>query len=547
MRMVIALYDYDPATMSPNPDAIKEELPFREGQVIKIFGGCDEDGFYLGECNGLRGLVPSNMVSHPDRELPTSTHASVSGGAISVGGRLQSRAPDGKLDNERLPLRPDGVGNVLPPGQVTKPRRDGDLANVPQRSHNVPIGSAGPGMGPQTGTAYAPGTRSAVHPYGRTISSEGPDSGSNQIKRIPSVSDGTVMNREYMDSGGPSMGYGKPMSPSGQGSYRSGPVGVGQSRSGTVPPDQTAGPFPTADRPNRAQSVRSMVAIYDYDPHVLSPNADAEMELSFRTGDHITVYGEMDEDGFYAGETADGRRGLVPSNFLRELPSGSGPIPSSTNSSRPLLMRDQRTRGSQNSIARVTKPYEDRGYKTGRVSPQAPSIPSEPNPQQMERGFGYDAPSRMPPQARGGAPVPATRRPDDPYGIGPNSERTPRNANTGPYSAQAGCSPPTSSRFASMDSQHQSVPRDSAEHPGGYPDRYAAQWSRDNGMDDSDLPGFPPEMNDGHQNKRIPSAYAGYRGAQTIDKGLPSDSAYPSEEAPGSNQRRRSTIRGLFK
>lgn len=41
MRMVIALYDYDPATMSPNPDAVKEELPFREGQVIKVQSAFD--------------------------------------------------------------------------------------------------------------------------------------------------------------------------------------------------------------------------------------------------------------------------------------------------------------------------------------------------------------------------------------------------------------------------------------------------------------------------------------------------------------------------
>ncbi|VDP81800.1 unnamed protein product [Schistosoma mattheei] len=63
IQVVVALYDYDPTTMSPNIDGAQEELPFREGQLIKILTECDEDGFYLGECNGLRGLVPSNMVS----------------------------------------------------------------------------------------------------------------------------------------------------------------------------------------------------------------------------------------------------------------------------------------------------------------------------------------------------------------------------------------------------------------------------------------------------------------------------------------------------
>jgi hypothetical protein len=35
-RIFVALFDYDPPTMSPNPEACDEELPFREGQLIKV-------------------------------------------------------------------------------------------------------------------------------------------------------------------------------------------------------------------------------------------------------------------------------------------------------------------------------------------------------------------------------------------------------------------------------------------------------------------------------------------------------------------------------
>lgn len=35
-RIFVALFDYDPPSMSPNPDACDEELPFREGQLIKV-------------------------------------------------------------------------------------------------------------------------------------------------------------------------------------------------------------------------------------------------------------------------------------------------------------------------------------------------------------------------------------------------------------------------------------------------------------------------------------------------------------------------------
>ncbi|CAH1118371.1 unnamed protein product [Phaedon cochleariae] len=67
--------------------------------------------------------------------------------------------------------------------------------------------------------------------------------------------------------------------------------------------------------------VKRMVALYDYDPQELSPNVDAE--LSFATGQIISVYGDMDDDGFYMGEI-DGVRGLVPSNFLAEAPEQYG-------------------------------------------------------------------------------------------------------------------------------------------------------------------------------------------------------------------------------
>lgn len=35
-RVFVALFDYDPMSMSPNMDAADEELPFKEGQIIKV-------------------------------------------------------------------------------------------------------------------------------------------------------------------------------------------------------------------------------------------------------------------------------------------------------------------------------------------------------------------------------------------------------------------------------------------------------------------------------------------------------------------------------
>ncbi|XP_011863351.1 PREDICTED: peripheral-type benzodiazepine receptor-associated protein 1-like isoform X2 [Vollenhovia emeryi] len=157
-RWFVALFDYDPTTMSPNPDACEEELPFSEGDTVKVYGEKDADGFYWGECRGRRGYVPYNMVE----ELKE------------------------------------------PPGQGQPSRR-------------------GPAQSERWGDIYA------------------------------------------------------------------------------------------------SMPVKKMIALYDYDPHELSPNVDAQVELTFQTGNEIYVYGDMDDDGFYMGEL-NGVRGLVPSNFLTEAP-----------------------------------------------------------------------------------------------------------------------------------------------------------------------------------------------------------------------------------
>ncbi|XP_008283447.1 RIMS-binding protein 2 [Stegastes partitus] len=62
-RIFVALFNYDPLSMSPNPDAADEELPFKEGQIIRVYGDKDTDGFYRGEVRGRMGLIPCNMVS----------------------------------------------------------------------------------------------------------------------------------------------------------------------------------------------------------------------------------------------------------------------------------------------------------------------------------------------------------------------------------------------------------------------------------------------------------------------------------------------------
>ncbi|MED6244911.1 hypothetical protein ATANTOWER_027418 [Ataeniobius toweri] len=54
-------------------NSVQAELTFSAGDIIHVFGDMDEDGFFYGELNGHRGLVPSNFLQAlPDEPPPES-------------------------------------------------------------------------------------------------------------------------------------------------------------------------------------------------------------------------------------------------------------------------------------------------------------------------------------------------------------------------------------------------------------------------------------------------------------------------------------------
>lgn len=59
------------------------ELSFKHGDVITILGEMDEDGFYMGELNGRRGLVPSNYLQ-PYSSKHSSRQAKNGGESLRV-------------------------------------------------------------------------------------------------------------------------------------------------------------------------------------------------------------------------------------------------------------------------------------------------------------------------------------------------------------------------------------------------------------------------------------------------------------------------------
>lgn len=58
--------------------------------------------------------------------------------------------------------------------------------------------------------------------------------------------------------------------------------------------------------------------MFDYDPHKSPACEHPELELKLKEGDFLTVYGDMDINGYFEADV-NGVRGLVPSLYVEEV------------------------------------------------------------------------------------------------------------------------------------------------------------------------------------------------------------------------------------
>ncbi|XP_056140316.1 peripheral-type benzodiazepine receptor-associated protein 1-like [Lampris incognitus] len=144
IRIFVALFPYDPATMSPNPDAAEEELPFIEGQIIKVYGDKDADGFYRGECGGHMGYVPCNMVSEIQVEDEETRQQLLKQGFLSTEASMEKL---GTRTHAQLPRRP-----VPPP----KPRRSKKVESAALWEESIDSSSQDPSQAAAAAAAAAP-------------------------------------------------------------------------------------------------------------------------------------------------------------------------------------------------------------------------------------------------------------------------------------------------------------------------------------------------------------------------------------------------------
>ncbi|XP_054899378.1 RIMS-binding protein 2 isoform X3 [Poeciliopsis prolifica] len=144
VRIFVALFPYDPVTMSPNPDAAEEELPFSEGQIIKVYGEKDADGFYRGESGGRLGYVPCNMVSEIQVEDEETQQQLLQQGFLSTATSMEKI---GTRTYAQLPRRP-----VPPP----KPRRSKKVESAALWEESIDSSSQDPSHSAAPGAAGKP-------------------------------------------------------------------------------------------------------------------------------------------------------------------------------------------------------------------------------------------------------------------------------------------------------------------------------------------------------------------------------------------------------
>ena len=74
--------------------------------------------------------------------------------------------------------------------------------------------------------------------------------------------------------------------------------------------------------PPGTKKAKRFVALFDYDPDKSPASEHPELELKLKEGDFLTVFGDMDSNGYFEADV-NGERGLVPSLYVDEIEDDS--------------------------------------------------------------------------------------------------------------------------------------------------------------------------------------------------------------------------------
>lgn len=271
-RKFVALYDYDPYTMGTT-DCLDRQLSLRKGDIVAVYGNIDSDGYYEAVRNGKRGLIPSNFVEE-------YSSASTSHHHHQHGVEQTSTNYQGTIEVE------EETGPPYAP-------RDLKVVRVVTRNA-VLLGWGLPAM-----DEYGRSNGCRITGYRIWV-----DGKRKQDCNSPSMTKALV---DGVDLNGRAEFSIQSVGDNGFCSEKCHFAITGALSALSKDNDCDVG-----------SASNTYVALYDYDPYKSSPNPNPSQELTFHEGDLLRVHDTTRNDGFYGAEL-NGRRGLVPSNFIERV------------------------------------------------------------------------------------------------------------------------------------------------------------------------------------------------------------------------------------
>ncbi|KAG7244227.1 hypothetical protein INR49_004364, partial [Caranx melampygus] len=124
-----------------------------------------------------------------------------------------------------------------------------------------------------------------------------------------------------------------------------------------------------------------VVVEYEYEAH-------HEDELTLRLGDIIKNVRHIEEDGWMEGDL-NGKRGLFPDNFVKELKKESKDVKETKNEAKEEASLPQRREKSAGNVANLVQRMSIIGIPTGGFHPQPPAAARKPKKRQCKVMFDY--------------------------------------------------------------------------------------------------------------------------------------------------------------
>ncbi|XP_050396815.2 centromere protein F isoform X2 [Patella vulgata] len=354
-KLYMALADYNPQLFSRS-DKPWLEIPLQEGDRVKVIGQLSHSGYYEAEVNNRVGLVPASYLQ-PLHHSPEWYHSAIQGRRIQ---NLQSTPRNQEGSPEKIvnmfhqlnqvqpsPINATGTSTshfqpVSGNNQTTQTKGQGQTTTTTQTFYNIP-----PRKPPTSRQAGAPdppsnfkvqkiiGGNSLMLSWLPPKLNELNQSNGSPVTGYRIFCNGQIRHQSHSPLLAKAVIENILVARQHKFSIQTMAANGHVSTSVSITYDGVVTPSSGSDSDHESDADlssifskvsqgqgprRQFIGVYDYNPQHHSRQDLTGQELSFQTGDEITVFGNQRPDGFYHAEI-NGKKGLVPARFIEELPS----------------------------------------------------------------------------------------------------------------------------------------------------------------------------------------------------------------------------------